>query len=241
MNATFKSDAFDSKIFGFRVAKILSINDSIKPSSVDQSIKDLIRDLIKNKFVYATYRVAANKFPLIHSLEKNGFILVDGLISLEVNIEDVVFEDVPEVRIANKKDKKNLESIASSSFYLNRVFNDSVIPKNKANDFYKTWVGNSLSGKAADLVLVWEDNKIRGFTTLEKSGHIPLTAVSSEARGKGIAKKLTKATFPYFKKWKVKRILIETQMGNIPALRAYQASGFKIINSHLTFRWASKD
>src|SRR3989338_7402728 len=112
MNSSFKNDAYDSKIFGFRVAKIHSINDPVKPSSLDQSIKDLIRDLIKNKFVYATYRVAANKFPLIHSLEENGFILVDGLVSLETNIEDVVFEDVPEVRIANRKDKKNLESIA---------------------------------------------------------------------------------------------------------------------------------
>jgi len=239
MNSSFKNDAYDSKIFGFRVAKIHSINDPVKPSSLDQSIKDLIRDLIKNKFVYATYRVAANKFPLIHSLEENGFILVDGLVSLETNIEDVVFEDVPEVRIANRKDKRSLESIASS-FYLNRVFNDPVIPRRRANDFYKKWTENSLRGLAADLVLVWDEDGIKGFTTLEKSGHIPLTAVSSEARGKGIAKKLTKSTFPYFKKWKVKKILIETQMGNIPALRSYQACGFKITSSHLTFRWADK-
>lgn len=238
MNTSFKSDPYDSKIFGFRVAKILSIEDSVKQRQLDQIIKKLIKDLMKNKFVYATYRVAANKFLLIHSLEKNGFILVDGLISLELKIDDAIFEDIPEVRKATHKDKKSLESLASSSFYLNRVFNDQVIARSKANDFYKKWVSNSLAGYAADLVLIWEEKGIKGFTTLEKSGHIPLTAVSSEARGKGIAKKLTKATFSYFKKWKVKKILIETQMGNIPALRAYQSCGFKIINSHLTFRWA---
>lgn len=239
MNYSFKYDPFDSKIFGFKVAKILPIDDARGSRDLDQRIKKLIKDLRKNTFTYATYRVEANNFPLIHALEKNGFILVDGLINLELKIGEVVPEKTNEVRKATYKDRKSLENLASSSFYLNRVFNDPIIPKSKANKFYRKWMDNSLAGYAADVVLVWDENGIQGFTTLEKEGHIPLTAVSQEVRGKGIAKKLTKATFPYFKKWKAKKILIETQVGNIPALRAYQSCGFRIINSHLTFRWTS--
>jgi hypothetical protein len=42
------------------------------------------------------------------------------------------------------------------------------------------------------------------------------------------------------KKWGAKKSEIETQMANIPAIRAYQSCGFKIVDSYLTFRWAKK-
>lgn len=241
MNYSFAEDSFDSKIFGFKVAKISSIDDSGSPQDLEENVNELLSDLKKNEFVYATYRIEANKFPLIHALEVKGFMLVDGLISLELKTSDAAEEDSIEIREAKDGDKKSLEELASSSFFLNRVFNDPFIPKDKARDFYKTWLDNSLSGEAADLVLVYGKEEIEGFTTLQKKGHIPLTAVSEKSRGKGIAKKLTKATFPYFKKWGASEILIETQMGNVPALRAYQSCGFKIINSHLTFRWVNSD
>ena len=91
----------------------------------------------------------------------------------------------------------------------------------------------------ADSVLVFEENgEILGYVTLQKSGQIPLIGVSPKAQGRGIARALLNAAFTKFKKWGIEKVSIDTQAGNIPALRAYQGVGFKIVDSHLTFRWA---
>lgn len=235
MKYSWKLDDFDSEIFGFRVAKI-EILDS-------ESVKDLIEDLITNKVKYATYRVQSNNFPTIHALEKSGFILVDGLISLSIDISNIEKgETTDRIREADRNDSSKLRNLTSGLYLISRAFNDPLIPKNKANEFYVRWIENSILGKAADSVLVWEEiGEILGYITLQKKGQIPLLGVSKEARGKGIARKLINASFNKFKEWKVENIIIETQMGNIPALRVYSACGFKIIDSFLTLRWARDD
>lgn len=235
MKYSWKLDDFDSEVFGFRVAKIKTFDS--------KNVKDLIEDLIKDKVEYATYRVQSNNFSTIHSLEKSGFILVDGLISLSIHISNIEKEETADrIREADKNDLEKLRNLTSGLYSTSRIFNDNLISKNKANEFYVRWIENSILGKAADSVLVWEeDGKIVGCITLQKKGQIPLLGVSKEYRGKGIARNLIMASFNKFKQWKVENVVIETQMGNIPALRVYSACGFKIIDSFLTLRWARND
>lgn len=235
MKYSWKLDDFDSEVFGFRVARVETINS--------ENVKDLIKDLIANKIKYATYRTQSNNFSTIHTLEKSGFILVDGLISLSIDISNIEKgETTSKIREADENDSPKLRNLTSGLYSISRIFNDSLISKNKANEFYVKWIENSILGKAADSVLIWEENrKILGYITLQKKGQIPLVGVSEEARGKGIAKKLINASFNKFKEWKVENIIIETQMNNIPALRVYSACGFKIIDSFLTLRWAKDD
>lgn len=235
MKYSWKLDDFDSEVFGFRIAKI-QILDS-------KDVKELIEDFIKNKVEYATYRVKSNNFSTINSLEKSGFILVDCLISLSVDISNAEKgESARKIREANRNDLEKLRNLTYGLYSTSRIFNDNLISKNKANEFYVRWIENSILGRAADSVLIWEeDRKILGYITLQKKGQIPLVGVSKEARGKGIAKKLIKASFNKFKEWKVENIMVETQVGNIPALRVYQNCGFKIIDSFLTLRWARDD
>lgn len=235
MKYSWKLDDFDSEVFGFRVAKIEALDV--------ENVKSLIKDLITNKFKYATYRAQSNNFSIIHALEKSGFILVDGLISLSIDISNIEKrEAISEIREADRNDLRELENLTSGLYLVTRTFNDPLIPKNKANEFFIKWINNSVLGKAADSVLIWEEyGKILGYITLQKKGQIPLLGVSRQARGKGIAKKLISASFDKFKEWKVKNIIIETQMSNISALRVYSACGFKIIDSFLTLRWARND
>ncbi len=235
MKYSWELDDFDSEVFGFKVAKITNI-------SPEGSVRDLIKDLIKNEVKYATYRIGSNEFQLIHSLERAGFILTDGLISFSLNISDMgAGEAAHEIREANKVDLDKLKNLTSGMYSISRVANDP-ITHDKANKFYAKWIENSILGKAADSVLVWEEKEeILGYVTLQKKGQIPLLGVSSASRGKGIAQKLVKATFGKFKEWGVESVTVETQMGNITALRVYQSCGFKIINSFLTLRWAVDD
>ncbi len=235
MKYSWEFDKFDSEIFGFKVAKIRSLEAG--------SIKDLIKDLGKNKVKYATFRLESNNFKIIHTLEKSGFILVDGLIRLSFKTSVMKGEKISnEIRKATDNDLGELKELTSRLFSTGRVMNDSFIPKNKARQFYVRWIENSILGKAAESVLVWEEGrKILGYITLMKSGQIPLLGVSEKARGKGTGKKLINAALLEFKEWGVENIILETQIDNISALRLYQSCGFKIVNSFLTLRWAEDD
>lgn len=233
MNFSFDLSQFDTDLFGFKVAKINSI-------STEDAVIDIIKKLRGEGVKYASYRIHANDFPIIHSLERNGFLLVDGLISLK-GIIPQDNERSKSITDASLDQLDDLKSLAREVFSLNRFYNDPIIPKDKANELYAVWMENSLKGKAADKVLVYMDKgEVLGFLTLQKNGHIPLAGVSEKARGRGIAKKLITYSFDIFRNWGSSEVFIETQMGNIPALRAYLSCGFKIVDSHLTFRWVDE-
>jgi ribosomal protein S18 acetylase RimI-like enzyme len=232
MNFNWELQKFDTDLFGFKTAKVNSVNAS--------SIKYLLEDLQKNNIQYATYRLNASDFPTIHALEKNNFLLVDGTIALENNAFDKNGIVLDLVRDASEADIPLLKDLAANAFNGTRFFVDPAIPKSKAQKLYATWIENSVKGSAADKVLVWEENKkILGFVTLQKNGHIGLIAVSPDSQGKGIGKKLIQSSFVLFKKWDVKTIILETQTTNIAALRTYQGCNFKIVTAFLTYRWSN--
>ncbi len=231
-------DNFDSEIFGFKTAKIKHLYSNGDAKKLQKTINTLKKDMVENEVEYAIYRAPADNYSLIQVLENNNFTIVDGLVSLSNDEMDIVHNINSKIRKAKITDLKQLKNIASTSFERTRIYNDAILDKKKAGKMYARWIENSLTQKVADEVFVWEENgEILGFITLQKSGHIPLIAVMHKARGKGIAKELIKAVLYQCKEWGITRSEIETQMANIPALRAYQSCGFKIIDSSLTFRW----
>lgn len=231
MDYKWKIDNFDSEVFGFKVAKIENIKSL-------RHIVGLIDSLKKKKIDYATIRIGSNNFSLAHSLEKNGFILVDGLISLSLDLTKTDAEKIKEIRICREKDLEQMKKITKGLFSSTRITNDPITSK-KADNYYYKWIENSIK-RSSDSVLIWEEkNEILGFIIVTKKGRIPLVGVIEKARGKGIGKKLLKASFNVFKSWGIEEVFIDTQMGNIAALRTYQRIGFKTVNSFLTFRWSS--
>jgi len=237
MNYSYELSLFDTEIFGFKTAKINHINSS----NLKKTLSELKTDLLQQEIAYATYRIEADNFSLIHTLEENGFILVDGLITLEINIAGIKETDCLFIKEAAKMDHPQLIDLSGNIFRgVSRYYHDQIIASNKADAIYKQWMKNSLAGKAADIVLVWrKNNEILGFITLQKKGSIPLIAVSKNARGKGIGKALIFAALNIFKKWELDSVSIDTQITNIPALRLYHSCGFKISSSRFTLRWCS--
>ncbi len=235
MNYSFEIIDFDSKLFGFKVASITHVNNG--------EAAKLIEELKRSEVSYATYRLPSDNFLLIHQLEREGFVMLDGVVDLSVNIDNVTIGAVENnIRQAGAKDITQLRKIAGEAFLLNRFYWDPVIPKDKAPIIYEQWIENSVLGKAADYVLISEvQGQITGFITLEKKGHIPLLAVSGEFQGKGLSRELLNAAFSKFQEWKVGKVTIATTLLNIQAIRSYLTAGFTIIGSRFTFRWASKD
>lgn len=232
---------FDTDILGFNVAKVISVDPSGSERELIEKLSSLLQELKSKHIVYATYRIPLKHFYLIHAIEQSGFRLVDVYVNLVA--ETTAFgkmegEVDPHIRKASMEDLSSLKKLGSTVFYANRLYNDPFILKEKADAFYAQWVENSVLGKVADLVLVWEeDGEVIGFVTLQRKEHIPLIGVSEKKRGQGIAKKLIQGALSHFLHWKVPKVEIETQLTNVPALRAYLACGFKIVDSHATFSW----
>lgn len=230
MNFSWNIDTFDSQIFGFKTAKITKVN-------TDSEIELLLEDFKKNDVKYATFRIPSDNYLTLQALQKAGFVVVDGILSLNANIRDYIAAEEDKIREAKGSDIESLKNITRGLFLTTRIYNDSFIPKNKADDFYMKWIENSVLKKVADSVLVWEDGEILGYITLQKKGQIPLMGVSDKARGKGIGIKLVNASFKEFINWGLSTVVIETQINNIPAVRLYESCGFKTINSFFTLSW----
>lgn len=241
MNYNWEKSDFDTNILGFNVAKIFNTLKINKKNNSYKTIKKLIKELKKNKVIYATYRVNAGDFKTIHELQKNNFIIVDGHISLSINISEIENKRNNNIKEADISNIIELSEISKTVFKnVSRYYNDPLISESNANKVFKEWIRNSLSGLVADKVLVWKENKkILGFITIQKKGQIPLLGVKHTARGKGVGKGLILASLQVLQDWGVKDVIIDTQMTNIAALRLYTSCGFKIINSSLTFRWSS--
>lgn len=232
MYYSWKLSPFDTKILGLKTAMITYVHH--------QSIRDLQKELKIENIEYATYRIPANDYSTIQRLEENGFLLVDGLVSLE---KLLVTQSINShlVSAAVQEDETQLISMARVIFRgVSRYYHDPVIVREKGDTLYQEWMRNSLNGKVSDLVLVWKENGIvLGFITLQKKGQIPLVGVSEKARGKGVGQGLINAALGTFKSWGLKKVRIETQMTNVAALRLYHSCGFKVVDSSLTFRWHS--
>jgi len=239
-NFSWEKSQFDSELFGFPVAKIISIKNEKSQKKQLEIIDSLLKEFKQKKIKYATFRLPTDNFQLIQSLEKSGFIIVDEIIAMEQKEFALVKKTESQIRIAALEDLADLKKISLTVFKYNRFFNDKIIPVKKANELFSKWIENSLKKIAADEVLVWDEkDEVLGYVTIQKNGHIPLIAVSSKAQGRKIARKLIIGALSQFSKWNSKSIKIETQITNIPAIRSYQSCGFKIVGSYLTLRWSS--
>lgn len=239
MNYSWELSSFDTEILGFKTAKITHIDSSDDKDVINRSISDLKKDLKNHRITYITYRLSADDYSMIQTLEENGFILVDSLLTLATNLTISQRNDFPYILKAAQEDYPQIIDLAGSIFRgVSRYYHDPIIPTEKGDIIYRTWMKNSLEGSVADVVFVWKDEKgILGFITLQKKGQIPLIAVSEKARGKGIGKKMIFAALDTFTSWGLDRAVIETQTTNIQALGLYYSCGFNIIGSYLTLRW----
>lgn len=241
MKYSWQLQAFDTEIFGFKTAKIEHI-DNTDPNNIVEIVKQLILDLRKNNIEYSSYRLPAHDTPVIHALEGQGFVLVDAMLGLEKILDqNIQVHDKYPIRPAKIKDLKQLSDMVRGLFLQTRFYQDPIIPAAKADIIYQRWVENSVKGSQADHVLVWEENgMIQGFITLKNTGHIPLIGVDKNAQGKGIAKKLISSAENFLIEKNTTVVQLETQLINLPAIRAYLSSGFKPVSSSMTFRWISR-
>lgn len=209
-------------------------------------IYDRLREL-QSKPVFMYAKVPCTSLSACNFLEKVGFNLVDT---------NVVFDKpvVPRrklaghctVRFAVASDKSQVMEVARNNFVYSRFHLDRAVPNVLADKIKAEWVGNyfptSLEyrvGKRGDeMVVAVVNERVVGFLQLLRRNNnliIDLIAVDSSQHRKGIASDMI--AYAESECHGSERILVGTQVANIPSIRLYEKIGFRLRSSKYVFHY----
>jgi GNAT superfamily N-acetyltransferase len=194
-----------------------------------------------DSFAYA--KVGCTDIAGIKALEAIGFNLVDTNTQFdrlrsgewpEVNLADGYG-----VRMAEPSDAEAVEKVAAGSFVWTRFHLDPLVPDEMAGDIKGRWATNFFKGKRGDWMIVPTfEGKAVGFNQLltkDDALIIDLIAVEPSHQGKGLATAMIKFAADYCGKWQ--RMLVGTQVSNIPSIRTYEKLGFRMCGSSYVFHY----
>ena len=193
-------------------------------------------------------RIDSTQVGHAHALAEDGFELIDGIQTFALALDAEALGAPPGTRPAETADGERIAGIARTSFRFDRFHNDVAIGAEKADQLHESWARNSVSGVAADAVLLAvSGDSIDGFVTVKldsssndalavRIASIPLVAIAAEARGKGAARRATDAALAWCSCRNVQIVEVGTQISNVPAARLYQAAGFRTTGISLTYR-----
>jgi ribosomal protein S18 acetylase RimI-like enzyme len=196
-------------------------------------------------------RVDAADDAAIHALEAHGYLNVDALVTFGAAPGELPAPfDVAgvEFRQASAEDAGALAGIAADSFVDGRFHADPSIPAARAREVYRRWAAACGEGRAADATIAaWMDGRVAGFVACRTlrdtavfpqgpAGTIPLIAVSGSARGRGVGAGLIAHAGAWFAGERASVVEVGTQIRNVAAARLYEGSGFRLVDSALSFR-----
>lgn len=197
-------------------------------------------------------RIALNDLPTIQSLENEGAILTDILltfyINLERKLEPVRSTSVAEVAEANERDEQVLMEIAKKDFLAVDHFHaDPYLPRSKSDEVNPKWVSSCLKGLVDEVLVARKGGKPIGFVTCNVEhvingytyGFIDLAAVKKEHEGGGIGSLLFSKALRWLSD-STKSVYTGTQAVNVPAVRLFRKAGFRQVLSEATLHlWIS--
>jgi len=245
----------ESKIFGFNMGKIeyLIINN---PYQEDIRTKNLVISCIlklckEKNILHLSYRIDNGDYYTIHSLETNGFHLMDTLVTYCLNLRRKYIlpnvKDCWRIREFRRSDLEELIDIVGHSFSNTRLYIDPHT-RNKADEFYAEWTKRCCAGSWADIVKISErKGRINGFATckLEEKLH-NFTGIKVLGRGLIAADISTNPFGIYITLCKAlivegKDVVkadfgeLDTQIQNFSIIKIWQKFGMRILRVKHTF------
>lgn len=218
---------FDTKISGFKVAKILSPRLSLV--ELKTTINKLREQNVKLIFWPAD---SADEISNQAALRLGGFLgskQITYLLDLRrlklVAINDDGIAEYKEKTASPELEKLALLAGTYSHFKTDPNFSEEIFHK-----LYHAWIENSVNRSIANkIIVIRHENKIVAMITLgEKNnrGDIGLLAVDPNFRGKNFGTKLVRAAQAYFIEAGFYIAQVVTQKANIPACSLYEKCDF---------------
>ena len=256
--AIFERLKWDTEHFGINIGMINEIiaweEEYRKELAVKEEMLRFIENkCVKNKIACVYCRVDINDFSSIHSLESNGFRLIDVLTTFCFDFrrnktfqklsykKDSLLNEIT-TRPWKEKDLDELANIAGTSYIYDRFHSDSMFPKDKSDELHEKWIVNCCNGLTDEVLVAASDDKPLGFITCKVKGSkgvIDMVGVAKDMQKRGIGAMLVNAAREWFKN-RVDVVEVGTQNRNIPGMKLYINAGFMPVSSKLTFhRWFS--
>ena len=221
-------------------------------SAKDMLLEELLVEAQNLGVWHMSVRVDASDLSSLHVLEDAGFITVDGILTFALDLKEhhAVEPGVDfKIRLATADDAADAAALARTAFVSDRFHADPFIDRELADELHAAWARNSCEGKAADAVLIAEDQSgLLGFVTCKlpkavgrnshnsRTGTIALVAVAPHARSRRVGYSLTMAALEWFRSHGCEAVEVGTQLSNIPASRLYQACGFRLKATSVSLR-----
>jgi ribosomal protein S18 acetylase RimI-like enzyme len=190
-------------------------------------------------------RVDLDDMLTIHSLESEGAILTDVLLSFRTDLKrDPISSGLcPKVQVvqASLDDEEVLVGIAKDVFKSNHFHADPRLPRDKCDEVYAKWVSGCLRGLADVVLVAKKRGKHLGFISCKVEGAgedfsrgiIDLIGVKKRFEGRGIGSCLVAEALKWFSS-RSKSVYVGTQAANISAVRLYEKMGFRLVLSEAT-------
>ncbi|MBN1107051.1 MAG: GNAT family N-acetyltransferase [Deltaproteobacteria bacterium] len=234
-----QTDEWLAGFLGCRVFR-LNMGDSLvyDPAGVEKTRRMLTKGPC---FAYA--KAGTGEHEKLAILEGMGFRLIDTNITMEKKCSPQTGSgSAKDVRFAMPGDREAVRAIAKESFVFSRFHLDPMIDKETADCIKAGWVENYFYGKRGDSLVVGDlGSGLGGFLLLLHSATdlvIDLIAVAEGSRRKGLAGAMiafAERQIPGFE-----RILVGTQVANIPSIRLYEKLGFRFHAASYVFHFHHK-
>jgi dTDP-4-amino-4,6-dideoxy-D-galactose acyltransferase len=217
---------WDSGFFGYNVA-VAKITDPAY-EDLEEIITDAFSSGIKLLYIFSTKPISH-----IDLLEKYHGKLVDKKVIFKKSLSQ--FNFVKDDNIDEYKENNvsaELKDLAFQSGEYSRFKIDNRLPVQAFEKLYTIWIENSIQGKTADKVYIFNVNGlIAGFITVsikDNFGEIGLIAVNNDFRGKAIGTKLIQTVENFVFSAKKDLLKVATQLDNQLACKFYEKNGFEI-------------
>jgi dTDP-4-amino-4,6-dideoxy-D-galactose acyltransferase len=217
---------FDTKLFGFPVAKI-------NPAHLTSEDLETILAQLRHQGAHLVYWPSDSQDVISQqAAQAFGGFLADRKITYYQTLND--FQHIATDVVAYTENVPNSEllDLAIESGLYSRFRIDPKIPIEIFTQLYQQWITNSTKHEIAKEVLViHRQHSIVAMATLgEKQGRgdIGLLAVAQNYRGIGLGQQLLQAAKDWFFTHGYPDCQVITQQANLPACRLYERGGFHI-------------
>ena len=221
---------WDSTFFN---RKIGSLSGDLGPSTVAEDLKSARAE----GFEYLTCRPPVENAAAIRTLECAGFYLTDVGVTWSSQVAAYLQRNPSAstaVRHATTSDLPLLSEHAVTLFRRSRFYSDRFFTEADADRLHVAWLANSVSGQAADAVLM---NPDAGFVTCklrDDHGEVPLIGVWEQSRKRGAGRELMTAAVNWFAGHGATVVNVKTQVKNLRAMNFYHRLGFDLLAMDMT-------
>jgi GNAT superfamily N-acetyltransferase len=188
-------------------------------------------------YQYLTCRPPVDDAAAIRTLERAGFYLTDVGVTWSSTVADYLKRNTAPptaVRHATVDDLPLLSEHAVKLFRRSRFYSDPFFTEADADRLHVAWLANSVSGQAADAVLI---NPDAGFVTCkirDDHGEVPLIGVWEQSRKRGAGRELMTAAVKWFSGRGATVVNVKTQVKNLRAMNFYHRLGFDLLAMDMT-------